>query len=162
MARSDARITLLIEILDQAFDQKAWHGTTLRGSLRGLLADEVLWRPAPRRHCIWEVALHTAYWKYATRRRLTGEARGSFPRTGSNWPKPPRAPSEAAWDADVALLVEQHTLLREAVAAMSAVRLDRRPRGSVWTYREMIHGVAAHDLYHAGQVQLLKRLRSRR
>jgi len=159
MPRPDPRIALLLEILDQAFDRKAWHGTTLRGALRGLLADDVLARPGPRRHCIWDLTLHTAYWKYAVRRLLTGARRGRFARPGSNWPPLPSPVSEAAWEEDVALLAEEHRLLRQAVAALRPSLLDRRPAGSIWTRRELIHGVAAHDLYHAGQVQLLKRLR---
>ncbi len=161
MARPDPRTALLLRLLDQAFDRRAWHGTTLAGSVRGLLADDALWRPGPRRHAIWDLVLHTAYWKYVTRRRLTGSKRGAFPRTRSNWPRLPRVPTEAAWEADVALLAEQHALLRETVAAFPAERLERRPRGGAWTFAEQITGVAAHDLYHAGQIQLLKRLRGR-
>ena len=159
MARPDPRTALLLEILDQAFDRKAWHGPTLRGAVRGLLADDALWRPAPRRHCVWDVVLHAAYWKYATRRLLTGARRGGFPRPGSNWPRLPAPASERAWEADVALLADEHRLLRETVAALAPSRLDRRPAGSIWTAREIIHGVAAHDTYHAGQIQLLKRMR---
>jgi hypothetical protein len=162
MARPEPRIALLLAILDQAFVQKAWHGTTLRGSLRGLLAGDARWRPARRRHCVWDLTLHTAYWKCVTRRLLTGARRGTFPRPGSNWPRLPRATSEAAWDADVALLVDEHRLLRDAVAAFPAARLDRRPAGGIWTFAEQIAGVAAHDIYHTGQIQLLKRLRERR
>jgi hypothetical protein len=161
MARPEPRLALLLEILDQAFDRRAWHGTTLRGSIRGLLADDVLWRPGPRRHGIWEIVLHTAYWKYAARRSLTGTKRGAFPRPGSNWPRLPKHPTESAWEADVALLMEQHELLRETVVAFPLARLDRRPRGGTWTFREQIHGVAAHDVHHAGQIQLVKRLRGR-
>ena len=161
MARSDPRTALLLRILDTAFEAKAWHGTTLRGSVRALRAGEALWRPSPRRHCIWELVLHTAYWKYVTRRRIAGTKRGAFPRPGSNWPRLPRATSEAAWRADVALLAEEHALLRRTVATFPASRLDRTPAGGKWTFAEQIHGVAAHDVYHAGQIQLLKRLRGR-
>ena len=76
--------------MDQAYDQKSWHGTTLRGSLRGLTAEEALWRPGPNRHNIWELTLHAAYWKYAVRRRLAGDAVGSFERKPSNWPDIPQ------------------------------------------------------------------------
>jgi hypothetical protein len=162
MTRRDSRIALHLQILDQAFERKAWHGTTLRGSVRGLLADDALWRPQPRRHCIWDLTLHTAHWKYVIRRRLLGARRGAFPRPGSNWPPLPHPTSEAAWDADVALLVAQHEQLRDAVAAFPPTRLDRRPTGGIWTFAELIHGVASHDLYHAGQIQLIKRLRERR
>lgn len=73
-------IRLLLALLDEGFDRAAWHGPNLRGALRGLTAAHAAQRPAPGRHCIWEIALHCAYWKYAVCRRLTGEgARGSFP-----------------------------------------------------------------------------------
>jgi uncharacterized damage-inducible protein DinB len=155
---SDPRIELLLEMLDQAFDHKGWHGTTLRGSLRGVSTDEALWRPAAGRHNIWELALHTAYWKYAVRRRLNGEATASFARKPSNWPDLPSVSDAAAWKRDVAYLDQEHLLLREAIRTLPAPRLAERSPKGVWTNAEEIHGVAAHDLYHTGQIQLIKRL----
>ena len=151
-------IGLLLEFLDQAFDQKSWHGTTLRGALRGLTPKETLWRPGKNRHNIWELTLHAAYWKYAVRRRLAGEAVGSFDRKPSNWPDVPDPADSQAWKRDVALLESEHRKLRETVGGLSPAQLSlRSPRG-VWTNAEEIHGVAAHDLYHTGQIQLIKRL----
>ena len=158
MARADARIQLLLEILDEAFDHKGWHGTTLRGALRGLTPRQALWRPNPRRHCVWDLVLHTAYWKYAVRRRLGSGGVGSFPRAPSNWPRLPARPDGRAWKADVALLEAEHAALRAAVAALPARALDAPSAKGTWRQREQIHGVAAHDLYHTGQIQLLKRL----
>jgi DinB superfamily len=151
-------IAMLLEILDQAFDRKSWHGTTLRGSLRGLTPKDALWRPAPGRHNIWELTLHTAYWKYAVRRRLGGEAIGSFERKPSNWPDIPDPSDAGAWKRDVAFLESEHRKLRETVAGLSPADLTRRSPRGVWTYGEEIRGVAAHDLYHTGQIQLIKRL----
>jgi hypothetical protein len=151
-------VAMLLEIVDQAFDHKSWHGTTLRGSLRGLTPEEALWRPGPKRHNIWELALHAAYWKYVVRRRLAGEAVGSFERKPSNWPDIPDPANGSAWKRDVGFLESEHRKLREVVGGLSPVELSlRSPRG-VWTYAEEIHGVAAHDLYHTGQIQLIKRL----
>ena len=155
---TDPRIVLLLQIVDQAFDRKGWHGTTLRGSLRGLTHDEALWRPGPDRHNIWELALHAAYWKYAVRRRLAGDAAGSFERKPSNWPEIPAAPDGPSWKRDVGFLESEHRKLRETIAGLAPAELSRlSPRG-VWTYAEEIHGIAAHDLYHTGQIQLIKRL----
>ncbi len=152
-------LALLLRNLDQAFDAKAWHGTNLRGSLRGLKLDELAWRPEPGRHNIWELALHCAYWKYVVRRRLAGEKRGSFPLAGSNFfPRPQGEATVKAWRADLELLDECHAALRAAVAALPARRLGQRVRGSEFTVADTVLGVAAHDLYHAGQIQLLKRL----
>lgn len=156
--RTDPRTELLLEILDQAFDRKGWHGTTLRGSLRGVTPVEALWRPAPGRHNIWELTVHAAYWKYAVRRRLAGDAAGSFARKPSNWPEVPATPDDRAWKRDIVLLEGEHRLLRDVVRTMPPARLDERSPKGVWTNAEEIHGVGAHDLYHTGQIQLIKRL----
>jgi DinB superfamily len=154
----DARIELLLEMLDQAFDRKGWHGTTLRGALRGVTAGDALWRPGPERHNIWELAVHAAYWKYAVRRRLTGDAIGSFARAPSNWPLVPATADSAAWRLDIRLLEQEHRLLRDAVRTLPPARLAARSPQGVWTNAEEIHGIAAHDLYHTGQIQLIKKL----
>ena len=79
-----SEIHLLLRMLDEAYSVKTWHGPNLKGSLRGLTAVTAAWRPGPKRHNIWEVAVHAAYWKYVVRRRLLGEKRGSFELKGSN------------------------------------------------------------------------------
>jgi hypothetical protein len=155
---ADPRIELLLEIMDQAFDRRGWHGTTLRGSLRGVTPAVALWRPGPDRHNVWELAIHAAYWKYAVRRRLASEATALFERKPSNWPEIPAVPDLRAWKQDVALLEREHAKLREVVSGLEPADLERRSPKGVWTYAEEIHGVAAHDLYHTGQIQLIKRL----
>ncbi|MDH3252851.1 MAG: hypothetical protein OEM41_08665, partial [Ignavibacteria bacterium] len=78
-------IRLLLHSLDEAYAQQAWHGTNLRGALRGVDFRQARWRPGAGRHNIWEIVVHAAYWKYAVRQRLTGGKRGSFSLSGSNW-----------------------------------------------------------------------------
>jgi uncharacterized damage-inducible protein DinB len=153
-------VRTLIAILDQAYDRRSWHGTNLRGSIRGLSPEVAAWRPASGRHNVWETVVHAAYWKYAVWRRLSGAARGSFPEKGSNWFERPRASGDAAWSEDVALLHEMHHRLREAALQLDDRDLARRPRGGTVTAFALLSGIAAHDLYHAGQIQLLKRLAS--
>ena len=150
----------ILELLDQAYGAKrAWHGTTLRGALRGITPARALKRPAPRRHNIWELVLHIAYWKYAVTQLLVGGRRGAFPRRPADWPAPPERPSRKRWTEDLALLDAQHRSLRRAVAALPPARLGRKPRPKTrWTIAEMVTGVGAHDLYHLGQIQLLKKL----
>jgi uncharacterized damage-inducible protein DinB len=154
-----SELRLLLRLLDQGFDHAAWHGPTLGGAIRGLSAKEAAWRPGKGRHNVWEIVLHTAYWKYAVRRRLTGGPLGEFPREGSNWPALPSKLDERTWRADVRLLKDEHRKLRRAAAALSPNVLGRRVGKQRWTHSETVHGVAMHDLYHAGQIQLLKRLR---
>jgi uncharacterized damage-inducible protein DinB len=152
------KIQVLLSIIDQAYDRKSWHGTNLRGSIRGLSAEQAASRPAPQRHNIWEIVLHTAYWKYVVYRRLTGEPRGSFPLKGSNWFVRPQESTETAWNADIKLLSETHKSLRAAIAKLNVKELYRIPANSKLSNFALISGIAAHDLYHAGQIQLLKRL----
>lgn len=151
-------VALLLRILDEAYEKKAWHGPNLKGTLRGVGVQEAVWRPAPDRHNVWELTLHAAYWKYANRRRLTGEKRGAFPVEGSNWFARPESPTEKAWRADLALLDEQHRRLRAAVEKIPARRLSDVSRGSRHRIDTLVYGIAAHDVYHAGQIQLVKRL----
>ncbi len=151
-------ITQLLDIIDRAYDRRSWHGTNLRGSIRGMTARHAAWRPAPRRHNVWEIVVHAGYWKYAVWRQLVGERRGSFALKGSNWFQRPEQPTERAWKADVALLDRTHRALRTAVEALPARELRRSPGTGKTTNFDLIAGIAAHDLYHAGQIQLLKRL----
>lgn len=148
----------LLHMLDEAYEKKTWHGPNLRGSLRGVDTQQALWRPSPNRHNIWEITLHAAYWKYTIRRRLLGEKRGSFPLQGSNWFAAPDLPSETQWRAHLHLLDEIHRSMREAVASLPVARLSATTPNSKNTNCAVILGIANHDVYHAGQIQLLKRL----
>src|SRR5712672_3319967 len=109
---------MLLEILDEAFDRRAWHGANLRGSVRGVDVKTAAWRPRAGRHNIWEIVVHAAYWKYTVTRRLLGEKRGSFSFPGSNWFIRPTDRSEKAWRADIILLEREHQRLTAAVSEL--------------------------------------------
>jgi len=149
-------LELLLANLDAAYDRRGWHGTTLRGALRGLTPADVYWRPPKARHNIWELVAHAAYWKYAVRRRLTGGKRGGFPLKGSNFFDSPPRGGDRAWRELVETLDVEHHRLREVIASLDQAALENPKK------LRMIYGVAAHDVYHTGQIQLIKRLRSSR
>ena len=148
---ADRRIDLLLALLDEAFERKAWHGPNLKGALRGITAREAAWRPAPGSHNIWELVLHAAYWKYAVRRMLTGQKRrllsGAGEQLVSTAPSPRRrgrgaptsrcsGPSTAVFASTVASL-----LGGGAVAALAREQVrhrDTRLRGRV--PRPLSHG----------------------
>jgi uncharacterized damage-inducible protein DinB len=148
----------LLAFVDSAYDVRSWHGPNLRGSLRGVTAAQAGWRIASGRHTIRELAIHAAYWKYVAARRLTGAKRGSFSLKGSNWFEREGQPTPAEWRADLQLLEESHRAFREVVASLAPRDLSRTPRGAEFNNFALVSGVAAHDLYHAGQIQLLKRM----
>ena len=147
---------LVLALLDEAYKKKTWHGPNLRQSIKGVNAKQAAWRPRPGRHNIWEVMLHAAYWKYAVRRRIEGGKRGSFTLKGSNFFARPEKgkTTEAAWSADKKLLDREHRALRATVA--SVLRTQRSAK-----YLYQLYGVALHDVYHAGQIRLLRRLQER-
>ncbi len=150
-------MSLLLDALDEAFDHKSWHGTNLRGSLRGVTVEKAVRHPAPGRHNIWEIALHCAYWKYAVWRQITGAPRSTFPLKGSNfWQR--EGPDEKWWALERELLAATHHQLRAAVVGLQPSDWQRKPAKSKYTCEFLVRGAAAHDLYHAGQIQLIKRL----
>jgi hypothetical protein len=151
--------SMLLESLDEAFDKNSWHGPNLRGAIRGVTAEQAAWRPAGDRHNIWELTLHSAYWKYVVRRKILREKRGSFVLKGSNFFERPEGGSaavepvatDAAWKRDIAILEAEHRKLRETVAGLAT-------RALTPALSHLIRGAAAHDLYHAGQIRLLRRM----
>ena len=140
---------VLLDVLDHAFDKRSWHGANLSSAIRGINAATAA-RRVHGRKSIWEQVLHAAYWKQSAMNKITRPSE-RLPRRGSNWPAIPDHVTDASWRADVALLHDVHRRLRETIVAIPAAKLDKRRR---W----IIHGIAAHDLYHAGQIKLLRRL----
>ena len=151
-------VDLLRRLIDESYEKKAWQGPNLRGALRGVTAAQAAWRPVGGRHSIWELVAHAAYWKYAVARMLAGGKRGAFPEKGSNWFARSGPLTEQAWRADLSNLDAQHRKLREAVVALGSSELARKPPGSRHTTDTLVYGVASHDVYHTGQIQMLKRL----
>jgi uncharacterized damage-inducible protein DinB len=162
MGTHSPELDLLIRLVDEAYSRKAWHGPNFRGSIRRVSAEEAAWRPAAKRHCIAEIVAHAAYWKYAVRRQLAGTARGSFPIKGSNWFPIGKTFDAAAWSEFVRLLDDEHRALRAAVLTVTRGELHKQPPTSRYTRLALIQGVAAHDVYHTGQIQLLRRLAKKR
>lgn len=150
-------IELILLTLDQAYDRKSWHGANLKGALRGLDAMAATRRPGPGRPSIHELVAHLAYWKYAVLRQLTDLPRGAFPLKGSNW-FPREGADATGWKADLALLDHMHRDLRATVATLGSADLNRPSTKAKYRIRDLILGVAAHDLHHGGQIQLIKRL----
>ncbi len=143
----------ILSLLEEGYDCKTWHGPNLRQSLKGISAKQAAWRPAPGRHNIWELALHAAYWKYAVRRKLEGGKRGSFVLEGSNFFERPQKGNlnEGAWRSDLSLLDKEHRALQKSIRQV--LQKPFSPK----TLR-MLYGVALHDVYHSGQIRLLRRL----
>jgi len=144
---------IVMALLDDAYEKRTWHGPNLRQSLRGVTAQQAAWRPGRNRHNIWEIVVHAAYWKYAVRRRIEGDKRRSFALQGSNFfTRPDNGKvDEKDWHADKELLDREHRAMLECVRKVLATKRASRLLPMLW-------GIAYHDIYHAGQIRLLRRL----
>ncbi|MFZ0638365.1 MAG: DinB family protein [Candidatus Acidiferrales bacterium] len=157
----------LLALIEEGFQKAAWHGPNLRSALRGVRAEEAAWRPGKNRHNIWEIAVHAAYWKYAVTRRIAGSKKREFAEKGGNWfargeKKMSKAEAQKSWARDLALLAKTHKELRSTIASVRDGALDRPCRSSHQTVRRNLVGIAMHDVYHAGQIQVLRKLYSAR
>ena len=140
--------------LRRAFEGHAWHGPALRELLADVTAEQATARPIPGAHSIWEIALHIAAWHEGVRRRVEGERVELSPE--EDWP-PVASTSEAAWQDALAVLERTHTELRRTVSRLADARLQEMVVGKDHSVYVMLHGLIQHDLYHAGQIALLKK-----
>jgi uncharacterized damage-inducible protein DinB len=148
----------IVGLLHEGFDAKAWHGPNLLAALRGVDADEATWRPAPERHNIREIAIHCAYWKLRVLARTTGD-RERFPYPGADWARLPDRAGESEWRADRRYLSAVHERLVEAVMRLGAAELSASTGANGKSKATQLVGIAFHDVYHAGQIRLVRRLR---
>ena len=132
----------------------AWPGVSVRELLRSLSPTEAAAHPVASVHSAWEIALHLGVWRDVIRRRLGGEAIDY--QHDEDWPQPAE-PTEANWQALLEELDRGHRELVETVRRLPLAKLDETVPGKPFNVYFMLHGVAQHDLYHGGQVMLLRK-----
>ena len=145
----------LVDQLNRTYRGPAWHGPTLVELLADVSAEEAAQVALPNVHTIWEIVLHAAAWKRAVRARIEGK---SVQLEGdADWPLV-LGDSERAWHDALADLDAAHASLEARVRAMSEAVLDQpSPTDASITIYGTLHGIIQHDLYHAGQIALLKK-----
>ncbi|MEX0648407.1 MAG: DinB family protein [Balneolaceae bacterium] len=154
------RIKDTLDLLDPPGGFQPWHGgPSLMGCLRGVSAGQAAWKPSPDRNSIWNLVLHMAYWKYNITRHLNPDHPKGFEHSPVNFPQVPPTRLENEWKTDKSLLKETHITLVKEIKLFPPEKLDEIvPTKKEWTFAQLITGIAAHDTYHIGQIQLLKRL----
>jgi uncharacterized damage-inducible protein DinB len=140
----------------RAYVGKAWHGPSLKFLLRAVTAQQAAARPVPGAHTIWELVLHIAAWDRVAAQRLRGGKKASLP-ARENFPVVTDT-SDAAWKKTLASLEQANRAVRAAIAACPARQLDRKLGGVDYSFYVTMHGVVQHDLYHAGQIAILKKM----
>ncbi len=152
---SQSEITHLLDQLHRTFEGDAWHGDSVMKVLEGVTAEQAAQRPLANAHSIWELVLHMATWKNVARWRI--EHNDHVPTAEENFP-PVADVSDAAWRRALERLADAHLKLYDAVSRMTDEQLDEEfpPNGQLSHYVRL-HGVIQHDLYHAGQIAILKK-----
>ena len=147
--------TLIADQLRRAFYGTAWHGPSVIELVRDVNAAAAVARPIANLHSIWELLLHIEVWDRAATLRMGGEK--CQPTGTDNFPRPPAKPTEAAWQKAIAKARRTHDSLVKQVAALSEYRLRERCPGKRYDLYHLLHGVVQHELYHAGQIAILKK-----
>ncbi len=146
----------ILNQLDRAYKGEAWHGPSVRELLAGVTAEQAQARPLANAHNIWELVHHIAVWENAGRRRLAGDPAQIDISSPADWPSPDDT-SDAAWEQAKAALDRGHEALREAIARINESRLDEPIVEGLSSTYVTLHGIIQHDLYHAGQIAMLKK-----
>jgi uncharacterized damage-inducible protein DinB len=149
----------LADQIRRAFEGEAWHGDSLLEILAGVSAKTAAAHPIPNAHSIWELLLHVEAWDEVTIRRAGGTA--VQPTEEKNFP-PVRDTSEAAWQQTLGNIKKTHEELVQTVAAFPDSRLEERVPGKSQDYYNFYYlfsGIVQHELYHAGQIALLKKFK---
>ena len=155
-----AEIERILDQLKRAFEGNAWHGPSVREVLAGITAKQAAARPLANAHSIWELVRHIGVWEDVGRRRLQGDRAAIEISSPEDWP-PADDLSEAAWEETRKALERGHQALVEEILKTSASRLDEPILEGMSSVYVTIHGVIQHDLYHAGQIAILKKAQAR-
>jgi uncharacterized damage-inducible protein DinB len=150
--------TRIADELRRALDGEAWHGDSLSEILKGVTAAQAAAHPLPNAHSIWELVLHIAAWDGAVRRRMTGIA--VVLSDEENFP-PVTDTTDTDWQKALQHLRRTHEELIDAVEKFPEASLTKQvlgKQGAHYNFYFMLHGLAQHAAYHAGQIALLKRM----
>jgi len=145
----------IAEQLRKAFEGEAWHGPSMRELLASTTRGQAAKRPIPGAHNIWEIVLHIGVWESVVRRRLLGESITDLA-PEEDWP-PVHDVSEPAWRKTLEDFEQGHIQLRQSITQLTDERLSETVPGKDYTVYVLLHGIIQHDLYHAGQIALLKK-----
>jgi uncharacterized damage-inducible protein DinB len=150
-------IDRILDQMDRAFSGDAWHGPSLMNALEGLSAEDASKHSIPGGHSIWELVHHLGSWNAIVLKRLRGE--DVEVTSERDWP-PVWEVSEAAWRRAVENLSDTHLRLRQFAATIEDEELDRndvKTSGASTSRYVVLHGVIQHNLYHAGQIVILRK-----
>lgn len=145
----------LARILDEGYGPGAWYGSDLKAAVAEVTPSTAFKRPAKGRHNIAEVALHHAYWAGQIESKLTGNAAAQFPLEGEDWFEV-NDDKTLSWKKVVSTLEAAQERLGKTVKALAGGKATSPL--SEKEIADFVVGITGHAAYHAGQIQLIKKL----
>ncbi len=152
----------LLKAMEMAFQKKKglWAHSML-DALEGLTAEQAAWKaagPQPQQkgaHSIWEIVNHATYWKEYLVQCLDGRTPAASESDEISWHV--ETVSAEAWDRTLTQLKRTHNALIRRLRARQ-LDLNKPFPGAKSKTGEMLFGVLAHDLYHTGQIVVLRQM----
>jgi uncharacterized damage-inducible protein DinB len=156
-----SEIIRIIDELQREHDGDPWHGSPLLSILDGISAAQAASKPIADGHSIWELVLHMTGWKLEVAKRVTGGS--ATDPAGGDWPEI-GDPTPTRWKAAREALAGAHRTLIDTIKSLPESKLyeptndpRNRPLGTGVSHYVLLHGIVQHDVYHAGQIALLKK-----
>ena len=153
---SNTAVAIESRVLSEAWGPGAWHGADLKAAIADVKPAVAFWRPAPGRHNIAEIALHHAFFARSVRSQISGQPAEAFVLPGEEWFALDDE-KKLPWSKIQATLEKEQKHLADLIASLETVTMNS-PLGATERFN-LVLGIACHAIYHAGQVQLIKRLR---
>lgn len=141
--------------LREGYGPGAWHGPDLKAALEDVTPKTAYWRPAAGRHNIAEIALHHAYCARAVRTQLSGQPAEPFVLSGEDWFEL-NDETTLSWSAVRAAVDSEQQQLAALLADLATGKIP--PALGEAERFDRVLGITCHAVYHAGQIQLIKRL----
>ncbi len=141
----------LLDQVNRAFGGEAWHGPALRNLLDGITEDQARSHPLAESHSILELVVHVGTWMDVVARRVGGTAVEST--TVQDWSDV----TKTSWSRAVEELERAQSRLCDALARLSSEELEKPVPGATRSIYSEIMGLLQHNVYHAGQISLLKK-----
>jgi uncharacterized damage-inducible protein DinB len=153
MQSEKARISRL---LYETYEGNPWHGLPVKQVLQGINAQQAARRISLNTHTIWELVRHMAAWRNFAFQKIAGDKSFDILNSEQDWPSI-KSSDESNWQIDLQVLDNRQQQLLQAINTMDDQDLENVVYGREYTFYILLHGIIQHDLYHTGQMALLKK-----
>ena len=146
-------VKFLIDQIKTTFNGDSWHGPNLVKTLNGIDKDQASTRTVGERHTIWELTDHITFWLEEVQKSV--KAKKNLEHSGNDWPR--MGATEADWKQSVNRLEAAVNMLVGELSTWKNSDLAETVPEAKFTFKQMLHGIIHHNLYHAGQINILRK-----